>query len=135
MERHGLAGLDLSSTGRGQAHRHRLDQSALLGTQATRQGVDHRSAGGGVGGEASAGARIAVDRAPLAAVALSSVAPRAAPAGLDRLDDHQLPRGQVLDRGTEFPTTSPHNSCPRMTGFMTPVSGCGSCARVNTGPA
>ena len=86
-------------------------------------------------GEATAGPVVAVKGDQRTMIVLARAAVQAVPAGLERFHGDQLAGRQIRRRPAPSATTSPHSSCPRMTGLVMPVNGCGVLLRVVTGPS
>ena len=84
-------------------------------------------------GESAARAVVAMERNERAVVVATGTAGETMAAGLERLDGHEIADLEILDTVASS-TTSPQSSWPKITGLVTPVSGCGS-LRVVMGPA
>ena len=96
--------------------------------------MGHRAAHDGELRQAAAAAVVAMKGQQAAVVVLSRATEQAASAGLHRFHGDEVPDLQILNAiaATNDDATSTHGL--RMTGFLTPVSGCGS-RRVVIGPS
>ena len=133
VNRHGLPGLDPASIRGMPGDGERLDECALLGLipGGRRCAIERRTTVYSARPPPIGCSRAAPHRAM---VVLPGRAPAAVAAGLERLHGDQISAPKILDPFAAAHHFSPHNSWPRITGFLTPVSGCGV-VRVVIGPS